>query len=284
MQIQIKEFTGPLDLLLQLIRREEMNIFDIDIHKITNQYLTFIETHPLPDLNSAGEFIKLAATLIYIKSRSLFPPDKTEQPIDEEAEDLKKNLVKNLLRTQNLQRLSQQLQQFPLIGRDVWTRKMIKPYFSPSSTKLNDEMMKNNETTDINHATQITQSPHTITPAEQIKLEPILKLLKSYHHIQQTSSWDNAQHTEPLPSLSNHIHNLSTNLSTGSSLKMSQLVSAKRNLPHTVLTFLSVLELCRLGFVSLFQQAAFSDIVITVLKTFRQKDFHLVQKIENPGL
>lgn len=283
MQIQIKEFTGPLDLLLQLIRREEMNIFDIDIHKITDQYLSFIETHPLPDLNSAGEFIQLAATLIYIKSKSLLPSEQTEQQnVDEEVEDLKETLVQNLLRVQKLQRLSQQLNQFPLMGRDVWTRNMIKP--NSLSSKLNDPITQYDEATDQTNTTQITPSPRTDTlPIEQIKQEPILKLLKNYHRITQTKSWNNAQHTEPLPSLSDHIHNLSTNLSIGTSLKMSALISAKRNLSNTLLTFLSLLELGRLGFVSLFQQSTFSDIVIKVLKTFRRKDFHLVQKIEHPG-
>ena len=264
MQIQIKEFTGPLDLLLQLIRREEMNIFDIDIHKITKQYLNFINTHTLPDLNAAGEFICLAATLIYLKSSKLFPPDSKEEN-SEEAENIKNNLVKNLLRIQNVQKLSQNLNQYPQMNRDVWTKQSIKPYFASASItpEIRCEIIETNST-------------------ESIKQEPILKLLKNYQQIQK-NKWNNAQRIEPLPSLPEHLSKLNTRLSAGTSIKMSQLFSAKRNLPHSLLTFLSLLELCRLGMVTLFQQSAFSDILITVTKTFNLKNFNLVQ-IENSSL
>ena len=105
MQIQIKEFTGPLDLLLKLIRREEMDIFDIDIHKITAQYLAFIEKHSIKDLDSAGDFIRMAALLIYIKSKSLFPSELQDDPEWEDEGHTQEELVQKLLKMQVVQSL-----------------------------------------------------------------------------------------------------------------------------------------------------------------------------------
>ena len=268
MQVQIKEFTGPLDLLLQLIRREEMDIFDIDIHKITHQYLHFIETHPLPDLQSAGEFIKLAATLIYIKSRSLFPPEATEEEQTEEQK-LKNTLVQSLLRHQNIQQTSQKLNQLPLTGRDTWTRHSIRPNatrFLPA-----DDTPQTPDESPVD-----TPLPNTETPSstESIKPVPLLKLLKSYHHITHTrhNTW---REVKPLTSLSDHISHLSPYLCAGEGVKMSSMIGTKHNPQNILLTFLSLLELCRLSRVSLFQEKDFSDIMVVVLKPLPTKGFFI---------
>ena len=114
MQVQTPQFNGPLDLLLQLIRREEMDIFDIDIHKITEQYLLSIQAE-FPDLDSAGDFIRMAALLIYIKSKSLFPSaqnEDSEETIQEE--DLKKALEQSLIKMQAVQEIAKKLYQSSL--------------------------------------------------------------------------------------------------------------------------------------------------------------------------
>ena len=93
--VKLGNYEGPLDLLLDLIRKQQINIYDIPIAKITQQYLDYL--HLLEDLNIdvAGEFIFMAATLIHIKSRLLLPPDPTAPP--EEQEDPRLELVHRLL-------------------------------------------------------------------------------------------------------------------------------------------------------------------------------------------
>ena len=83
-QIRLENFSGPLDLLLHLIKSHEMDIYDIRIVEITEQYLTIIKQMNQLDLDIAGEFLLMAATLVYIKSRMLLP---VSEEIGEEEED-----------------------------------------------------------------------------------------------------------------------------------------------------------------------------------------------------
>ena len=92
--IQLPRFEGPLDLLLYLIRKEEMNIMEIEIHKITAQYLEFIQLMKELDLEVAGEFVAMAATLLQIKSKLLLPTYmKTAKSL--KTKILEKNLFKD---------------------------------------------------------------------------------------------------------------------------------------------------------------------------------------------
>lgn len=95
-KIKLEIFEGPLDLMLYLIKKEEIDIYDIPIAKITDQYLEYLEMMKLLDLDIAGEFIVMAATLMQIKSKMLLPPDETPQE-DMEQEDPRAELVKKLL-------------------------------------------------------------------------------------------------------------------------------------------------------------------------------------------
>lgn len=95
-KIKLPVFEGPLDLLLYLIKKEEINIYDIPIAKITDQYLEYLEVMKAIELNIAGEFLLMAATLMHIKSKMLLPKDeKTEDELIEE--DPRAELVKRLL-------------------------------------------------------------------------------------------------------------------------------------------------------------------------------------------
>jgi len=84
-KIKMDIFEGPLDLLLYLIKKEEVDIYDISLERITREYLEYIHTFKMLNIELASEFILMAATLMYIKSRSLLP--KAVQPPEEEAED-----------------------------------------------------------------------------------------------------------------------------------------------------------------------------------------------------
>lgn len=93
-QVRLEVFEGPLDLLLYLIEKNEVSIFDIPIAEITEQYLEYLELMEMLDLNISGEFLVMAATLMHIKSKMLLPPE--EKPLEEE-EDPRAELVRRLL-------------------------------------------------------------------------------------------------------------------------------------------------------------------------------------------
>ncbi len=96
-RVALENFEGPLDLLLFLIKKNEVDIHDIPIARITEQYLAYLEVLEFLDLENAGEFILMAATLIRIKAKMLLPRPETE---DEEAEDPRDELVQRLLEYQ----------------------------------------------------------------------------------------------------------------------------------------------------------------------------------------
>ena len=82
-KVRLEVFEGPLDLLLYLIKQDEIDIYDISLERITKQYLEYLQAFKELNIDIAGEFIVMAANLIYLKSRSLLPVD--QQPPDEEA-------------------------------------------------------------------------------------------------------------------------------------------------------------------------------------------------------
>ena len=255
MQVSINKFTGPLDLLLHLIRKEEMDIFDIDIHKITEQYLDFMDKNPVPNLDSAGEFVRMAALLIYIKSKSMFPSAVEEEETLTE-EELKAELTKNLLKMQLVKNLSKRLNQYACLRRDIWSGKGEKNLF-----------------------TEAGQNKKT-------KPQPVLNLMKAYHRVFQKTPpprFSTMSETDPPFFLMDEIHALHKKLNiVGSSLKMSSLIKQKDKnyLSQTLIVFLILLELTRLGMVSPTQEENFSDIDILVKKQVNKTDFQSIQNQE----
>ena len=118
--VRLENFEGPLDLLLHLIKRNELNIYDIPIHTITRQYLEYIDLMQEMTLDIAGEFLVMAATLIHIKSRMLLPrPDpKQEDP----EEDPREALVRRLLEHQKFKAAAELLHERETLRSAQWTR------------------------------------------------------------------------------------------------------------------------------------------------------------------
>src|SRR5262249_39374971 len=129
-KINIPLYEGPLDLLLDLIKKQEMNIHDIQIAKITSQYLEYL--HKLEELNVdvSAEFIYMAATLIYIKSKMLLPPDPLASPEDQAA-DPRAELVQRLVEHEKFKNAAQLLYQKQQIEEHVWSK--------PDKSLYNDE-------------------------------------------------------------------------------------------------------------------------------------------------
>jgi segregation and condensation protein A len=127
--IALQDFEGPLDLLLHLVKKHELEIFDIPIAFITDRYLEYIERMQALNLDVAGEYLLMAATLAYIKSRELLPPDPSAQAagdgdVDLEELDPRQELIRRLLEYQKYKEAAAQLGGRPVVGRNVWLRGM----------------------------------------------------------------------------------------------------------------------------------------------------------------
>ncbi|SFU98532.1 segregation and condensation protein A [Alicyclobacillus macrosporangiidus] len=122
LEVVLDTFTGPLDLLLHLIQTQEINIHDIPIATITDQYLAYLHTMEELSLEIASEFLVMAATLLAIKSRMLLPrPTRTDEP-EEEAEDPRAELVRQLLEYQRCKWAAEQLKERHLLQSQVYAR------------------------------------------------------------------------------------------------------------------------------------------------------------------
>lgn len=119
--VRLETFEGPLDLLLELIRKHEIDIFDIPIALITEEYLGYIERMEQVDLQVGGEWLEMAATLIYIKSRTLLPDDEDEE--DEEGPDPREELVRRLIEYKKYKMIAGKLDELPKLDRDVFTHR-----------------------------------------------------------------------------------------------------------------------------------------------------------------
>jgi segregation and condensation protein A len=123
-KVQLDTFEGPLDLLIYLIRKNEIDIKDIPIVLITQQYLEYLDIMKALNLDIAGDFLVMASTLMYIKSRSLLP--KQEDEIAEEAGDPLEELRRQLLEHQKFQDAALRLKEKVILGKDVFTRSLFE--------------------------------------------------------------------------------------------------------------------------------------------------------------
>ena len=127
-QVALDVFEGPLDLLLHLVKKHELSILDIPISFVTEKYLEYLDAMQALDIDVAGEYLLMAATLCHIKSRELLPnpepleAEETDAAIAELEIDPRADLIKRLLEYQKYKEAAGQLGQRPVIGRNVWGR------------------------------------------------------------------------------------------------------------------------------------------------------------------
>lgn len=245
--VQLERFEGPLGLLLHLIREQEMDIFNINIHQITSQYLEYIKTMRRLDLEVAGDFVAMAATLLHIKSRLLLPQYNEEG--EEIQEDPRKDLVQKLLEYKKFQELSQLLYKRPLLGRDVFRR---------------------GEHTEI----------ESLEEGELVLDEnPLYSLIASYRHAIKNMKRTVHRIFGELQSIAIRILEMKDILVVGRRVLFRDLITDKVNPKNQVLvTFLALLELGKMGFISLFQSEAFADIHIESKRTI---DRDIVSQVES---
>lgn len=125
-QVRIENFEGPLDLLLHLIKKNEINIYDIPVAIIAQQYLQYLEAMEELNLNVAGDFLVMAATLLQIKSKMLLPADETAED-DDEGPDPREELVRRLLEYKAFKEAARQLDDQEKVWREIFWREQAPP-------------------------------------------------------------------------------------------------------------------------------------------------------------
>jgi segregation and condensation protein A len=132
-KVRLDVFEGPLDLLLYLIKREEVDIYDVSLEKITKHYLEFIEAFQALDIELAGEFIVMAATLLYIKSRTLLPADQQLPDEEEEGEDPKWELIRQLIEYKKFKEAADRLRERESLQEALFPRAPVVPDLAPEN-------------------------------------------------------------------------------------------------------------------------------------------------------
>ena len=126
LKITLPLYEGPLDLLLDMIRKQKLDIYDIPIATVTKQYLEYLHLIQDMDVDVASEFLVIAAQLIYIKSRMLLPPDR--DAVDEDAEDPRAELVRRLLEYEKFKNAAQMLYQREMVENAAWNNAGVVPF------------------------------------------------------------------------------------------------------------------------------------------------------------
>jgi segregation and condensation protein A len=232
--IKLDAFQGPLDLLLHLIKKEEIDIWDIPIAHITEQYLEYLQLMSDLNINVAGEWLFMAATLIHIKSRMLLPPDPAAAVQEEGQEDPRKDLVYQLLEHQKFKNAAQMLYTREEVENAVW--------HNPPQEVVEDG-----------------KGVVTVT---------LFDLLKAFHEIvQRFDSQRSLELSQEEVSIEEKIEDLRHLLLVHDKLLFSSFFSQAASKRHLIMTFLALLELVRLREVWLYQKEAFEEIYITKSKS-----------------
>jgi len=238
MEVKLDAYEGPLDLLLQLIRQHEIDIYDIPISLLTNQYIKAIANLP-PDMGELSEFLVMAATLLEIKARMLLPRPKLEE--DPDAEDPRDALVQKLLAYKQAQAIAVELQKHFPVGERI--------------TNLGDreviaQFRQNKQAEFETHITSTDQLLSIFAEVMQRKENKRDRVRGNYGKMQR----DRFTITEKVL----HIQEILRRAGRASLRNMFELCQSKNEM---VVTFLALLELIRRGEITARQSASFADVV-----------------------
>jgi segregation and condensation protein A len=231
-EIKLDIFQGPLDLLLYLIRKNEVDIYNIPIALITQQYVEYLDTMRSLNLDLAGEYLVMAATLAHIKSRMLLPVSDDDNEDEEEAEDPRAELVRQLLEYQAYKEAAGFLAGRPLLERDVF-RLGASPVESPDVGKREDFLIE----------------------ADLFELVEAFRRIIAGLEDEESLQFN----TEKL-SLADRMNDIMENLSHDGNLSFSELLTGRSNRTLIVYTFLAILELVKLRMVTARQALPFGEI------------------------
>jgi segregation and condensation protein A len=237
-KIQIPMYEGPLDLLLDLIRQQKMSIHDIRISEITAQYLDYLHKLEELDVDVSAEFIYMAATLIYIKSKMLLPPDPLASP-EEQAADPRAELVQRLVEHEKFKNAAQLLYQKQQIEENVWSK--------PDKSLYHDEG---------------TEGELVVSLVDLIKVfQQVLERRKEVSRIELRHE----QFT-----VAQMIAQLRAQIiaSAENAVSLIQFFEACASRHAMIVAFLAVLEMVKLQAVLLTQEKQFGEIVVKKGKAF----------------
>jgi len=224
--VKLEIFEGPLDLLLHLIRKNEVDINDIPVALITRQYLDYLDVMRELNISLAGDFLVMAATLAHIKSRTLLPSHGASAGEDE-AEDPRSALVVQLMEHQRLKEAAEALNQRPWLDRDVFGR-------SAGRQEV---------------AAAVAGQPELIVAGLFDLIEAFRRLLGARQGDLSSFSLPAAQ-----VSLEERIGQLLELLRERQTATFVELFAGDHSRAQLVVTFLAVLELTRLGLIRLYQE------------------------------
>lgn len=230
-RVALPAFEGPLDLLLHLIQKHELDILDIPISFVTEKYVEYIMLMQELNIDIASEYLVMAATLAHIKSRSLLPPspDDADQEAQEE-EDPRAELVRRLLEYQKYKLAAEQLGERSVLGRDLFPR---------GAEEAADE------------------GPAPLAPV------PLFKLLDAFQAALTRVSREKDHEIQfERFSITERIHQLSDVLRTRPNVTFDDLFESARSKVEIIVTFLALLEMTRLRMTNIRQEGPYQQIYI----------------------
>jgi segregation and condensation protein A len=226
LEVFLEAFEGPLDLLLYLIRRQNLNILDIPLAEITRQYMQYIEVMTELQLELAGEYMVMAATLAEIKSRMLLPRPKLDE--DGNEEDPRAELVRRLQEYERFKRAAEQIDTLPRLERDVWT----------TSAELKDRKV-------VRLLPQVTLQEMLVAFKEVV----VRSEMFAHHHIQR----------ERL-SVRARMGDILSTLGQSSFVEFVRLFRPEEGRMGVTVTFVAVLELVRESLIEIVQAEPFAPL------------------------
>jgi len=232
-QVKIPVFEGPLDLLLHLIKENKIDIYDIPIALITRQYLEYLELMKELNLDIASEFLVMAATLIYIKSRMLLPKDDPGEVIEE---DPRLELVERLLEYQAIKEAALELKE----REEEWLGVLRRPEIEVEDEPTDEENVKELYLFDIN----------------------IFDLLSAFKKLVEKLPPEVLEISPETLTVKDRISYILEQLEQRESFRFEDLFEGMRTKDALIVTFLALLELLKLGLVRAYQERPFSIIWI----------------------
>jgi len=226
-KVKLEVFEGPLDLLLYLIKKNEIDIYDIPIAEITEQYLEYLELMRMLDLNIAGEFLVMAATLIHIKSKMLLPPEEKEI-LPEEEEDPREELVRRLLEYKKFKEVAGVLGDLESQRKKMFTRIISQ-----------DENAKEERFFEASLFDLITALTRVL---KEVPKEVFQEIIRDEFTVEQK------------------VHDLLHMLVERPVIYLTELFRKAKNKMEIIVTFLAVLELIRLKEILVVQKERFGEI------------------------
>jgi len=228
--VRLDQFEGPLDLLLYLIQREEMDIYDIPIARITEQYLQHIELMDRLDLHLAGEYLVMAATLLRIKARMLLP---VQRPGDENEEDPRAELVQRLVEYKKFKEAARKLEEREADRAQRYTRPLDSS-FVEEMKKEGDEVMFDVSMAELMKALSAVLGRFEEVATHEVNLEPV--------------------------SLEERMEFLRRKIQARQRLAWTEMFDGTRSRLEVIVTFIAILELAKGGVLQLHQADNTSEI------------------------